>query len=139
MRYIFPVIAALLNSVSLSRCDDRQELKLSFLSSTAGIRGTSKIFAGAFFTALEFINNNSSILEGYRLDYLFNDTRANSLDAINAMTSQYGNDTIGFIGPDESCQCESTVAAAWNLPMLGYVSVQFIKPFSKCLAVVDFK
>ena len=104
-------------------CDERKKLKLSFLSSTSDLRKEGSLqFAGAFFTALEFINTNSSILEGYRLEFLFNDTHASSLNAINAMTSQYGNDTIGFIGPDESCQCESTVAAAWNLPMLGYVS-----------------
>ncbi|XP_052766040.1 guanylate cyclase 32E-like [Mya arenaria] len=95
-------------------------LKVSFLASTSGIKGKSKYFAGAFFTALDYINNNKSILQGHRLDYLFNDTRANSIDAINIMTSQLGNDTIGFIGPDEMCQCEATVAAAWNLPMIGY-------------------
>ena len=138
MTKMMNLVCIMVSVISYVYSDNRIGLKLSFLSSTSGMTGSSK-FAGAFFTALEFINFNSSILEGYRLDYLFNDTRANSLDAINAMTSQYGNDTIGFIGPDESCQCESTVAAAWNLPMLGYVSVQFIKLFSKGLAVVDFK
>lgn len=99
--------------------DDRTPLKLSFLSSTSY---DAKLFAGAFFSALDDVNNNSTILKGFRLEYLFNDTKSSSLNAINAMTSHYGNDTVGFIGPDVSCECESTVAAAWNLPMIGYVS-----------------
>lgn len=104
-----------------TRGDDRVPLKLSFLSSTSY---DAKLYAGAFFSALDNINNNSTILQGYRLEYLFNDTKSSSLNAINAMTSHYGNSTIGFIGPDVSCECESTVAAAWNLPMVGYVSTQ---------------
>lgn len=108
--------------------DDEIPLKLSFLSSTSN---DAKLFAGAFFSAFDVVTSNSSILQGYRLEYLFNDTKSSSLNAINAMTSHYGNDTIGFIGPDVSCECESTVAAAWNLPMIGYVSCSFcVLPFS---------
>ena len=111
-------------------CDDRIPLKLSFLSSTSR---DAKLFAGAFFTALDFVNNNESVLQGYRLEYLFNDTKSSSLNAINAMTSHYGTDTIGFIGPDVSCECESTVAAAWNLPMIGYVSVIIVPLLTCCV------
>ena len=81
-------------------CDDRVPLKVSFLCSTS--KSTARLYAGAFFTALDHVNKNETILEGYRLDYLFHDTNESSLNSINAMTSDYGNNTIGFIGPDHS-------------------------------------
>ena len=99
--------------------DTRKPLRLSFLSSTSR---DAKLFAGAFFLALDNINNNTTILKDYRLEYLFSDTKSQTLESIRAMTSHYSEGTIGFIGPDVSCACESTNAAAWNLPMLGYVS-----------------
>jgi hypothetical protein len=100
--------------------DDKTPLKISFLGSTNGL---GKLFAGAFFIALDHVNKNTTLLIGYRLDYVFTDTSGNSLKAINAMTDHYGIKTVGFIGPDISCHCESNIAAAWNLPMIGYVSV----------------
>ena len=99
--------------------ETRKPLRLSFLSSTSD---DAKFFAGAFFLALDNINNNTTILRDYQLQYLFNDTKSDTLESIRAMTSQYANGTIGFIGPDVSCACESTNAAAWNLPMIVYVS-----------------
>lgn len=35
---------------------------------------------------------------------------------------------IAFIGPDESCLHEALVAAAWNLPMISYVSTHAMLP-----------
>ncbi|XP_052271825.1 receptor-type guanylate cyclase Gyc76C-like [Dreissena polymorpha] len=116
-------LAALSWSASVVE-DARVPLMISFLSS-AGDKEGSKTFAGAFFSALDFVNQNKSLLPGYRLECLFNDTDRSSLNAINAMTSHYGNGIIAFIGPDESCHCESTVAAAWNLPMIGYWKADF--------------
>lgn len=110
-------ICAAFNSFNV-KFDNRKPLKLSFLGSS---NGHGKLFAGAFFIALDHVNKNSTLLEGYRLDYLFNDTSGNSLNAINAMTYHHGINTVGFIGPDISCHCESNIAAAWNLPMIGYV------------------
>ena len=99
--------------------NDTKTLTLSFMSSTSY---EGKLFAGAFFLALDYVNNNTTLLKGYKLDYYFNDTRGRSSNAINAMTSHYGKNTVAFIGPDGTCLCESTIADAWNLPMIGYVS-----------------
>lgn len=30
---------------------------------------------------------------------------------------------VAFIGPDDTCSSEALVAAAWNLPMISYVSI----------------
>lgn len=116
------VITLILFYLNYVNSDNRTPLKLSFLASTSG---HAKLFAGAYFIALEYVNNNTTLLEGYRLEYLYNDTRMNSLNAINSMTEHHRNSTVGFIGPDVSCHCESNIAAAWNLPMIAYVSRYF--------------
>ncbi|XP_053400779.1 guanylate cyclase 32E-like [Mercenaria mercenaria] len=113
----FLVIWSVIVCVSIVLGDGRIPLRISFLCSTSG---RAQLFAGAFFTALDYVNKNSSMLEGYKLEYLFNDTSGNSVNAINAMTEHLGMGTIGVIGPDVSCHCESTVAAAWNLPLIAY-------------------
>lgn len=99
--------------------DDRKALTISFFISTSK---DAKLYAGAFFEALDTVNGNLTVFGKYKLDFLFNDTNMNSLNAINSMTEHHGAGTIGFIGPDASCLCESTIAAAWNLPMIAFVS-----------------
>jgi guanylate cyclase len=39
------------------------------------------------------------------------------------MTEMRDNGTVAFIGPDDTCRSEALVAAAWNLPMISYVSL----------------
>lgn len=43
--------------------------------------------------------------------------------AIRVMTEMRDNGTVAFIGPDDTCYSEALVAAAWNLPMISYVSI----------------
>lgn len=50
--------------------------------------------------------------------------------AIKIMTEMRDNGTIAFIGPDDTCSSEALVAAAWNLPMISYVSVVKVFFFS---------
>lgn len=42
--------------------------------------------------------------------------------AIRVMTEMRDNGTVAFIGPDDTCYSEALVSAAWNLPMISYVS-----------------
>jgi guanylate cyclase len=69
------------------------------------------------------------IFTGRRLQYLAADigthpSRQSSLAtlAIRVMTEMRDNGTVAFIGPDDTCRSEALVAAAWNLPMISYVS-----------------
>ena len=70
------------------------------------------------------------MLPGRRLRYLAADigthqSRQSSLAtlAIRVMTEMRDNGTVAFIGPDDTCRSEALVAAAWNLPMISYVSL----------------
>ncbi|KAL3875931.1 hypothetical protein ACJMK2_033835, partial [Sinanodonta woodiana] len=85
-----------------------------------GFLNGGKFYAGAFFCALEDVNRDPNLLSNLTLGYFFAHTSPDSLAYIRAMTNQYGNGTVGFIGPDGPCACEATVAAAWNLPMIAY-------------------
>ena len=38
------------------------------------------------------------------------------------MTEMRDDGAVAFIGPDLNCTNEALVAAAWNLPMIAYVS-----------------
>ena len=59
---------------------------------------------------------------GYYVDYLLADSKGNSAESIRGMTDHYRNGTLAFIGPENTCMFEARVAAAWNLPMIGFVS-----------------
>jgi len=60
---------------------------------------------------------------GYRMDYLLADSKGNSAESIRGMTEHYQQKTLAFIGPENTCAFEARVAAAWNLPMIGFVSM----------------
>ena len=79
-------------------------------------------FAAAFLVAAETVNN-SSLLE-FTLSVDWNDTRCSELVGISAMTEQQARGVHAFIGPGNQSYCATAarVAAAWNLPMISYVS-----------------
>lgn len=79
-------------------------------------------FAAAFLVAAETVNN-SSLLE-FTLSVDWNDTRCSELVGISAMTEQRVRGVHAFIGPGNQSYCATAarVAAAWNLPMISYVS-----------------
>lgn len=79
-------------------------------------------FASASLVAADTINNSSSL--NFNLSVVFNDTRCSELVGISAMTYQRNRGVHAFIGPGNQsfCATSARVAAAWNLPMISYVS-----------------
>lgn len=79
-------------------------------------------FAAAFLVAAETVNNSSSL--EFTLSVHWNDTRCSELVGISAMTEQRAHGVHAFIGPGNQsfCATSARVAAAWNLPMISYVS-----------------
>ena len=102
---------------------DAKKLTLVFLPALSGNKGQSRYFVGALVAALEDINSDSKVLAEHELDYVLIDNKADTLTSISGMTQRYfHNDTVAFIGPEDTCATEARVASAWNLPMLAYVS-----------------
>jgi len=57
-----------------------------------------------------------------RLTYRTYDNKADTLESLRAMTQLYDQGAVAFIGPEDTCATEARLAAAWNLPMIAFVS-----------------
>lgn len=106
--------------------DNKEKIKLSFLASVSIGQGMGKFYGGAYYRALNDIKKNSSILPNHTIETMFEDTANDYLKALYKMTHLYVNETVGFIGPEGTCSHAAIVAAAWNLPFIGYVSIFYL-------------
>ena len=89
------------------------------------IRGKQgRKISGAISFALELINNDTSILPRHRINMIWGDTMADTLVGTRLLTDQWKAGAVAFIGFEDSCSVEAKVAAAWNLPLISYVSVR---------------
>jgi hypothetical protein len=78
---------------------------------------------------VSFLRTDSQpdLLPNHTLRFLAGDTlKPYSAHAIRLMTKMREVGVQGFIGPDELCSAEALVAAAWNSPMITYVSVAIL-------------
>lgn len=92
---------------------------LTNIGSASGLRvGLSDV--GAIRHAIREVNSNGTAGHGRVLHMIKGDTQADPVHSTNSMLSQVANGAIAFIGPDNSCLTEATVAAALNLPMISY-------------------
>ena len=107
-----------------------QEVRIGFL--TAAIPDSESIRVirdgliggGAVLLAIDSINNREDLLPNHRLvlSDMYN-TGSNELGSIRLLTSQWKEGVVAFFGPDQTCTVEARAAAAWNLPMISYVSI----------------
>ena len=95
-----------------------KQISIGFLSD---LRYKNKFYTGAFICGLNDANRLLSS-HGYRLVPRIYDTHGDVLESIRGMTEMYMNDTLAFIGPEDACTIEANVVAAWNLPMVSFVS-----------------
>jgi len=85
---------------------------------------------GALPIAVDTVNQDPTLLPGLTLRYEVADVGNSQVEALAAlsvrrMTSMRDAGHLAFIGPDDHCANEALVAAAWNLPLITYVSVIF--------------
>ena len=82
-----------------------------------------RIISGAISYAVELINNlQPNLLSGHKLILRTADTYADTLVGTRELTSLWRDGAVAFFGPEDSCDVEAKVAAAWNLSMIAYVS-----------------
>ena len=82
-----------------------------------------KYFAAAISLAVEAVNNNSNLLPRQRINFIWNDTLCNEERSLRELTEHWHKNVDAFIGPGCSCDAAARLAAAWNLPMVSYVSI----------------
>ena len=86
--------------------------------------GHSKHFVGAVEYALRRANDDLMRSQATcSLVYRTIDNKADTLESLRAMTQLYIEGAVAFIGPEDTCATEARLAAAWNLPMIAFVSI----------------
>lgn len=90
-------------------------------SSNAAFR-QGLVISGAISYAIDQINNNTDLLPYHHLNFIWNDTEADSSKGTRALTNLWKQGAVAFFGPEDTCEKEAFIAAAWNLPMISYVS-----------------
>jgi len=107
---------------SLSQNSSSCRLVIGFLPALSN-KGQYKHFVGAFYYALQ--RANETLRESGSHCYFDSETMDNKADtgeSLRAMTVMNKRDIVAFIGPEDTCATEARVAAAWNIPMIAFVS-----------------
>nr|CFW94229.1 Eka-Guanyl cyclase protein [Euperipatoides kanangrensis] len=111
---------------------EAENLTVGFLPAFGGDRTKNLqgyIVSGAISYAIDKINMNSTLLSNYSLNLLWIDNRPPPHGHINyehvnasvmALTRLWKQGAVVFFGPEDSCNVQATIAAAWNLPMISY-------------------
>lgn len=92
---------------------------------TRGIQG--KVISGAVSYAIRKINADPNLLTGHLLTFVHADSGSDALIGMEIMSQHWKDGCAAFFGPEDSCEFEGKLAAAWNLPMFAYVSTHGIK------------
>lgn len=89
---------------------------------STGSAESGKHYASALVLAIEAVNNDSSLLPGHQITFVWNDTQCNEELSLKAMLYQLEKGVQAFIGPGCTCEAQARLAAAANIPMVSYVS-----------------
>ena len=116
-------------SFSLERGSNRSTILIGYLTvdKTDGFMRAKqgRIISGAMTLAVELINDDPNLLPNHKIRFIWGDTQANTLVGTKLLTDQWRKGAVAFIGLEDSCSVEAKVAAAWNLPMISYVSLVY--------------
>lgn len=89
---------------------------------STGFAQSGKQYASALVLAVEAVNNDSSLLPGHQITFVWNDTQCNEELSLKAMLYLLEKGVQAFIGPRCTCETQARLAAAANIPMVSYVS-----------------
>lgn len=59
----------------------------------------------------------------------WNDTRGDTVSATRAMTEMICDGVATFFGPEGPCHVEAIVSQSRNIPMISYVSINYLKNY----------
>lgn len=81
------------------------------------------MISGAITLAVNEINNNGKLKEmGHSLEFKVAETYGEEVSSIRQTAALWTDKVHAYIGPQETCVHEGRLAAAFNLPMISYVS-----------------
>ena len=116
---------------SLAVAEKKREYKLGLLipyttviPHLANDFNKGESFAAATTIALERINADPTLLPDYNLTFVWKNTKCDELIAVREQLNQINSGVRAFIGPGCNCQTAARNAAAFNMTMISYVSIQ---------------
>ena len=82
-------------------------------------------YLSSFFLAVDHVNNISTSNNlGFNISYIWNDTKGSEIESLKIFSGRWRAGTDVFIGPGlRTCSFAARMAAAWNLPLISYVSL----------------
>ena len=86
-------------------------------------------YAAAMTIAVERLNADPTLLPDYNVTFVWKDTKCNELTAVHEQFNQINSGVQAFIGPGCYCQTAARNAAAFNMPMISFVSILSSSPF----------
>lgn len=78
--------------------------------------------SGAISLAVAELNAGPMGERGHRLEFVVAETYGEELTSIARTATLWTQKVAAYIGPQETCVTEARMAAAFNLPMISYVS-----------------
>lgn len=75
---------------------------------------------GAFSWAVDYVNNNLILPEGYKMQFEVYDTKGSEVISTKHVTDLLCRNASAIFGPENTCHVEGTIAAAYNRVMMSY-------------------
>ena len=105
----------------------KRRLRLGYLTGSQTRNKTyykrpGQAISGAITLAVDQINNSPNILPDHVLELLIAETYGQEKVSIRRTVELATYNVSAYIGPQETCIHEGRIAAAFNLPMISYVS-----------------
>ncbi len=127
--YPFSMVSCMdLTLYSPDTADNKERIRLGYMTGSENRAGDmfyqkpGQVISGAITFAVDQINNDSSILPNHTLEFLIAETMGQESQSIKLAAILPSHNISAYIGPQETCVHEGRIAAAFNLPMISYVS-----------------
>lgn len=81
--------------------------------------------SGALTLAVTEVNNEKLAKLNHSIEFIVAETYGEEISSIRETASLWKQDIFGYIGPQETCNHEGRMAAAFNLPMISYFCTNY--------------
>ncbi len=81
-----------------------------------------QVISGAITLAVDEVNADPDVLPNHTVEFLIAETLGQETESIKLTSELAMEDISAFVGPQETCVHEGRIAAAFNIPMVSYVS-----------------
>ena len=109
--------------------DGKERIRLGYMTGSENQEGDmfyqkpGQVISGAITYAVDQINANPELLPNHTLEFLIAETMGQETESIKLASVLPSYNISAYIGPQETCVHEGRIAAAFNLPMISYVSI----------------